>query len=284
MVKMKKKPSVFAYNDFRNFLQDMFDFRHGQDKTFSKARVCKSLGLPNSRSYFRDVLMGKHISSIKIPLFINVFGLSEKEAQFFRVLVNYNQALNDPQERDLLFEQLVSLHQTPRLIISSKDYGYYKEWYHSVVRAILNISEFKKSGNYLDLARKVFPPLTESQARSSVALLLELGLIKETKEGLLKPTVKVITTGKYAKDEIIKQYQLKSLEIARQAILKNRSLPQRVITKMITVSEEGLNQILNQVEKFDSEVTTIVHKDVNAADRVYQLDIVLFPHSLETNT
>lgn len=235
--------------------------------------------MPNSRSYFQDIINGKFVSQLKIPLLIKIFNLSKEESQFFRVLVNYNQEVDDPAEREYLFEQLVSLNQTPKTIITSNEYAYYKVWYHSVVRAVLNIIDFRKDGNYLKLAQQVFPPLTETQAHGSVDLLLELELIKETSQGFLKPTEKVITTDAYAKDEVIKQYQLKSLEIARRAILKNQSQSQRVITKMVSISEEGYNRLLKNLEKFNSEIDSIVHKDEAPADRVYQLDIVFFPHS-----
>lgn len=276
---MGQKPNIFNYNDFRVYLKDYYTFKHQRNKKFSKAFICKELGLPNSRSYFQDVLNGKFVSQLKIPLFIKLFNLNNEEAQFFRVLVNYNQAVDDPKEREFLFEQLVSLNQTPKAIINEKEYAFYKDWYNSVVRAVLNIVDFKKDGNYLKFARQIFPPLTETQARASVNLLLGLDLIKENEYGYLKPTEKVISTGAYAKDEIIKQNQLKSLEIAREAILKNQKQPQRVITKTISVSEEGYNRVLKNIEKCSSEINSIVHKDEAPADRVYQLDIILFPHS-----
>ena len=276
---MKRKPDIFSYIDFRSYLKDLYIYRHSIDKKFSKSYVCKELGLPNSRSYFQDILNGKMVSLAKVPLLIRIFNLSKEEAQFFRVLVNFNQAVDDPEERELFFEQVIALNRTPKRITGSKEFAYYKEWYNSIVRAVLNIVDFKKNGNYLKFAQKIFPPITETQARSSVNLLLELGLIKENDHGFLKPTEKVITTGAYAKDEIIIQHQLKSLNIAREAILKNRKQSQRVITKTISVSEEGYNRVLKNIEKCSSEINSIVHKDETPADRVYQLDIVLFPHS-----
>jgi uncharacterized protein (TIGR02147 family) len=276
---MKRKPDIFSYIDFRSYLKDLYLYRHSIDKKFSKSYVCKELGLPNSRSYFQDILNGKMVSPAKVPLLIRIFNLSKEEAQFFRVLVNFNQAVDDPEERELFFEQVIALNRTPKRITGSKEFAYYKEWYNSIVRAVLNIVDFKKNGNYLKFARKIFPPITEAQARSSVNLLLELGLIKENDHGFLKPTEKVITTGAYAKDEVIKQHQLKSLDIAREAILKNRKQSQRVITKTVSVSEEGYNRVLKNIEKCSSEINSIVHKDEAPADRVYQLDIVLFPHS-----
>ncbi len=276
---MKQNPSIFGYSDFRAFLKDAFDHRHANDKKFSKAYVCKALGLPNSRSYFQDVLNGKFVSPSKVPLFIKAFRLDKDEAQFFRALVNYNQSVNDPAEREFLFEQLISLNRTPKTVLSKQEYAYYKEWHHGVVRTVLNIVDFGREDNYLKLARQVFPPITEAQARTSVNLLLSLGLIQENSHGYLKPTSKVISTGPYAQEEIILLHQLKSIEISKEAILKNRKHPQRVITKLISVSEEGYARVLKKVEQFSAEVNSIIHKDEHPADRIYQLNIVLFPHS-----
>lgn len=275
---MKQKPNIFDYNDFRAFLKDSYIYKNSLDKKFSKSFICRELGLPNTRSYFKDVLTGKFVSPLKVNLFVKVFGLNKDEGRFFKVLVNYNQAVNDADEREFLFEKLISLNQTPKTLISSQEYTYYKEWCHSVIRTVLNIVDFKKNDNYLKFARKIFPPITEAQAKHSINLLLELGLVRENENGFLKPTEKVITTGAYAQNEIIKQYQMKSLLIARDAILKNQKQSQRVITKMVSVSEKGLNRIVKNLEKFSSEITSIAHKDEDRADRVYQLDIALFPH------
>lgn len=237
------------------------------------------MGLPNSRSYFQDVLNGKFVSPLKVPLLIKIFDLDKEEAQFIRALINYNQSVDDPEERELLFEQLISLNRTPKTVIASASYAYYKEWHHCVVRAILNIVDFEKNGSYTKLAKKIFPPLTESQAKQSVNLLLSLDLIKENEKGFLKPTSKVITTGAYAKDEVFKMHQYKSLEIACEAILKNQKQPQRVITKMMSFSEEGYARVLKKIEDVSAEINAIVHKDEKPADRIYQLNMVFFPHS-----
>lgn len=274
---MKQKPIIFSYNNFRTYLKDLYTFRNTLDPLFSKAFICKQLGLPNSRSYFQDVLNGKFVSSLKIPLFIRVFQLDKDEAQFFKVLVNYNQATGDQDDREALFEQLISLNRTPKTIISPQVYSYYKEWYHSVIRTVLSIIDFRKDGNYRTLARKIFPPITERQARSSVQLLSDLELVKENENGYLKPTDKVISTGTYAKDEIIKQYQLKAIEIAREAIVRDHGQPQRVITKTMSLSEESYSRIVKSLEKFSAEVNAIVHKDTRDSDRIYQLSLILYP-------
>ena len=48
---------------------------------------------------------------------------------------------------------------------------------------------------------------------------------------------------------------------------------------MVSVSEQGYKKIEKKVEQFNSAITSLVHKEDAAADRVYQLSLVLFPQS-----
>jgi len=272
-----KVPNIFEYNDFRNYLADFQKARFAYDPTFTKSTICKKLGIAKTRSYFGDVLAGKYVSSVYVARFIKLLELDKDEAQFFRVLVNFNQAENDPEERELFFDQLISLNKTPTKIIEPKIYAYYKEWHNSALRAILNIYDFDK--DYASLAKKVFPPIPAKKAKDSIALMAELGLIAKNDKGYYKPTEKAITTGPYVKNELIKQYQLKCLELAKNALMKNKKLPQVVSTKMISISEQGLKRIQERLIKFDTEIRSLVHKDENPADRVYQLNIHFFPNS-----
>jgi uncharacterized protein (TIGR02147 family) len=277
---MNDCPNIFAYNDFRNFLSDYYDFTHCIDKDFTKAFICKELGLPNSRSYFQDVLNGKFVSDAKIPLFIKLLRLSQDEAHYFRVLVRFNQC-DDPDEKELLLDQLISLNRTPQKILSPQAYSYYKEWYHSVIKALLEVIDF--SGDYTDLGHKLLPPITARQTRASIKLLIDLGLIKKNPQGFYKPTDKVVSTGAFAQDAIIRQFQLKCIESARFALMKNRGQPERVLTNTISISEEGYKRLETHLQKFCSEVRSIVHKDEKKPDRVYQLDILLFPQMRKVN-
>jgi uncharacterized protein (TIGR02147 family) len=271
---MQDQHNIFSYNNFRQFLMDSYEFRRKSDAGFTKAHICRVLGLPNSRSYFQDVLNGKFVSDIKIPLFSKLFGLSQEEANYFLILVKFNQCDN-PEEKELLLDQLISLNRTPQKIISKKAYAYYKEWRHSAIKAALEVIDF--DGNYTNLAKKMLLKVSTKQARSSIKLLKELGLIRKNEVGKYKPTDKVLSTGAFAQDAIIRQFQLKCLDSARLTLLCNKKQPERMLTKTISISEEGYKKIEKHIEKFSSEIRSIVHKDESKPDRVYQLDVVLVP-------
>jgi uncharacterized protein (TIGR02147 family) len=156
-------------------------------------------------------------------------------------------------------------------------YSYYKNWYNGVIRALLYMYDF--SDNYSDLAKTVFPRISINQAKEAIDLLQKLNLIAKNPKGFYKPTEQSITTPDYVKDELVKQYQLSCLEMAKQSLIKSGPLPQTITTNIISVSDEAYKRIEKKIEKFRSEIRSLVHKDDKPATRVYQMDIALFPNS-----
>lgn len=269
-------PNIYEYNNYRKYLADYQIARQLDDKKFTKSNICKLLGLPNTRSYFVDVLKGKNITVNFVERFVEILCLDNEKAQFFRVLIKFNQAENSS-EKELYFEQLISLNKTPNKILSEEIFKYYKNWYNSAIRAILNIIDF--SGNYKELSKKVFPNITTKQARESIQLLKKLNLIEKNKDGLYKVTDISISAPEYIRNDLIKHYQMKSLDLAKISISMDHSIPQTISTNTISISKEGYKRLEKKIHKFRSEVRSLVHKDEDEPDRVYQLGIQLFPNS-----
>lgn len=266
-------PIPYSYNDFRKFLADYQKAREAIDNGFTKSAICKRLGIPNTRSYFNDVIAGRPLSPSYIERFIKVFELKKEEAQFFRVLVKYNQAENSD-EKELYLEQLISLNKTPKTIIDRKAFAFFREWHHSVIRAILDVIDFKD--DYAGLGKALIPQVTPKKVRESITLLKSLNLIRLDQRGFWKPSDKSIATSDFIKDELIYYYQAQCLELARQALVNHNGRRQNISTNIISISNAGFQRINKKIEKFRAEIRSLVHKDGNPSDGVYQLNIQLF--------
>jgi uncharacterized protein (TIGR02147 family) len=272
----KQYSNIFDYADFRKFLSDYQKKRSFEDKSFTKSKFCKLLGMKSTRGFVTDVINGKSVSKTITERFIQTLEFDEEEAIYFRVLVQFNQSMLD-RERDLLFDQLISLNRTPKRFVDKKAYAYYSKWYHSAIFTVLDLFDFK--ANYKELAGKLYPSITPTQARASVALLKKLKLIKQDDRGCWRGTDKAITTGEYVQDELVKQYQLQCLELAKSALLMNTVRSQNISTMTLSTSKTIHNQIEKKLQKFKSEIRSMVHKDSEPADRVYQLNLQFFPQS-----
>jgi len=274
------RPDIFDYSDFRIFLKEMFNYRHGEDKKFNKSYICRELGLENSRSYFLDIVNGKFLSPIKVPLMIAVFELNKGESKYFRILVNYNQAFDEPDERELYFEQLLTLKQSSGREVDTSQYEYYSKWYHSVIRATLDIVDVSSDDVQL-IKKQLIPNISAKQIKESLELLQKLELVFENENGFLKASDKIMRTPQYCRDEAILRYQAETLEQAQHVFpVKGKSgLNKRTITKMLTFSQAGNERLEAAIDRFSNEVNTIVTEDEGESDRIYQMLVSLFPYS-----
>ena len=272
MKQRSEMPSIYAYNDFRKYLAVYQAARMATEKNFTKSEFSRQLDLPNTRSYFNDVLKGKTVTGTFIERFIRVIGFSREEAQFFRTLVRFNQA-DSVEERELSFTQLIDLNRTPGRILTKKMLEYYGNWYNSVLRALLEIEDFRD--DFPALVRKIRPTISVPQAKKAVALLLELGLVEKKPDGTLKPSDKAIRAPELFRNELIRHYQLEVLSLTRE---KMAGTPEDItfsFTNTISLSERGWRRLQTLADKFRSQVRSLVHKDEERADRVVQLALVL---------
>ena len=270
-------PDIFQYIDYRKYLGDYYGQKKLLDPSFTHISICSRLGQGNAKSYFNNVVKGRaNVSSTFVDRFISLLELKSDEAKYFRALVNYNQTTS-PHEKEFFFDQLVRLNSTPHRVIDKNTYEFYKEWYHSAIRALLDIIDFKD--DYKALAAKIFPAISLKQVRDSIALLNRLGLISKNKKGFWKPTEKVIVTGEFIKDAMVKQFQMKCLEHARNVLAEGSEEANRNITLTMSLSDKAYKRMVDRLSQMKSEMRSILHKDEDPATRVYHLNVNLFPMS-----
>jgi len=280
---MEKPPdptavNIYSYVDFKKFLSDAYDRKAAGDLRFSKTWICRQLGLPNSRSFFSDIISGKkQLSKAKMELVIPIFGLDGDEAQYFRFLVLYNQTMVKD-EKEFYLDQLIALNRTPWLLVDRSAYEFYREWYTSAIRAYLDIADVKDD-EHEKIAKALYPPVSVPQVKSAMELLKRLSFIRKDADGNWKPGEKIIFSRSDANDALIKRYQAKCVELGLSALYDADLQPKTFATRTLSVSSDIYVKIEKKLQKFLSEVRSLVHKDEKPADRLCQLNIQLFPQA-----
>jgi uncharacterized protein (TIGR02147 family) len=274
-MKTNELPLIYEYNDFRKFIDEFQKSMHERDPGYTKSFMSKQLGLPNSRSYMTHVLNGKKVSDTFVERFVHLFEFNKCEADYFRVLVRFNQAENTD-EREMYFEQLIALNKTPKKYLYEASFQYYRHWYNAGIRALLNVYDFD-GADFSALAQKFAMAFSASEAKQAFKLLLKLNLIEKRESGFYKPTSQSICTEEFVKNEALQAFQMQSLELAKFAVLNDLKQPKCMATNTISISRRGSQRIDKLIDKFRSQVRSLVHKDENSAETVYQLDVFFFP-------
>jgi uncharacterized protein (TIGR02147 family) len=273
----KRLPPIFTFFDFRAYLEAYREKRKELEPGFKHEYICRRLGQVNSKSYFANVVKGvKNVTPEFVNRFIDLLELDADEARYFRTLVQYNQTCN-PKEKEYLLKQLIRQSAAQSRLISENEYAFYEEWHHGVIRAILDVFDFRD--DFRALADAVIPPLSVPQVKKSIALLRSLQLIAPDKNGFLRPTEKTIKTHDYVRDNLIRQYRLQCLEMAKLMCIDKPERPEDIYTHLLSVSEKGFKEVQERIRVFRDEIRAIVRNDTLPADRVYNLYMQLFPNS-----
>lgn len=276
---MKKKPNIFEFIDFRKYLKAWREAEKENNPGLTHEYLCSKLR-QKTRSYFSDIENGRRsIGPDVLDRLIKLLTLTTDEANYFRAIVGYGQPTTY-EEREYWFEQAIQLNNTPKKLIDKKTYAYYKKWYYATVRAYLETCDFRDE--FEEASKRLFRRVSPDEVKEAISDLTDLGLIAPNKDGYLKPTDKVLTSGNIVKNELMRQYQLANNTILSNILKNDHSETHDSTQLIVSISPEGFKRIGKRIQQFRSEILSIAHKDEFKADRVLKIAIHAYPESRKT--
>ncbi|MDB5105459.1 MAG: hypothetical protein JWP91_3148 [Fibrobacteres bacterium] len=272
--------SIFSYTDYRRYLADFFEERKRLNKHFSLRMLAERSGF-KARDYLMRVMRGDRNLSLegagKLSLF---FRFSEKQTEYFRTLVQFNQAPTTS-EKERCFLRLSEIqkygaHQKLR----QNQFEYLTAWYHSALRSLLPVIDLKSLPEGKDgwekVARLLDPPITPKQARDSVELLMRLGLLSRDAKGKYAVAESALTTGDEVASLGVAAFHRATMELAKRSIDRHPPTARDISGLTMSVSQDGFRRIKSEIRAFRKKIQAIATTDVGE-DMVYQLNLHLIP-------
>ena len=267
---------IYHYIDYRKLLADLYKDRRAENPYFSYRYIAKKVGF-TSAGFFANIIQGKrNISPEYIFGFAQCFKLKKAETEYFELLVNFDQAKNHDQKK-YYFEKILASKKSKLKITEKQHYEFYSKWYYTAVREILDIFKFNGE-NYIELAKRVSPPISMAEAKKAVDLLLKMGFIRKDKDGYFEQTDQFITTGYEAQSVAITNFLVSTLDLAREAIDRYPREQRSMSAVSFSISEEGYKAIDDRLKTFRREILEIAKADKNR-DRIYHVNFQIFPLS-----
>jgi uncharacterized protein (TIGR02147 family) len=266
--------SIFEYIDYRKFLKDFYTESKETKKYFSYRYFAQKAKI-NSPILLKMVIDGKrNLSRKSIEQFISGINLKEKEALYFRTLVLFNQA-ETAQEKQEHYRILRTLYKmVSQFLIEDGQFEYFEKWYYSVIREGICHFEFKDNWEYL--ASCVRPQISALEVKDAVKWLLEQKFLKKNKNGMYEQLQRAITTKSEVFSFVVRTFNRKMIQLAEQS-LDSFSVKQRFATGMtIGLNLEAYDIIIAEIVAFRDHIVQLVNS-LDQADRVYQLNVQLFP-------
>lgn len=270
-------PDIYQYLDYRDYLHDYYKEKKEKVPTFSYQVFANKAGF-KSRSFLSDVIEGrKNLSENSLFSIGKALNLPELEFLYFKNLVFFNQAKNHRQ-KDHFFKCLTESNQAvvAKLVLSNQ-YEYYSHWYHSTIRELVTIVDFKE--DYALLARCLRPAISPRMARQSVDLLLRLGLIIK-KEDRYEQVDTDITTGDTVCSLAIENFHLQNLNLAGESLDSFGAHERDISCIVSSMSRSRFTQVKKEISLFRSKLIAMINMpDQHGTEkkRVYHLNMQLFP-------
>jgi uncharacterized protein (TIGR02147 family) len=267
---------IFLYTDYRKFLYDFYEAEKKRNSHFSHRYVAQKVGFSSS-GFFSKIIQGKtNISNDLALRFAEFLKLKKNEADYFGILVLFNQAKSHA-DKKRWFEKIVAFSKSKVKIVEVSQYEFFEKWYYVVIREMLAFYPFK--GDFGQLAKMVDPPISPPQAKKAIMLLERLGLIKQNSDGIYEQTDVLISTGYDAKSVAIHNFQLATLDLAKESIDRVAKDERDISTLTLSFSGELYGVVHERLKGFRREILELVKNDTGRVDRVYQVNFQIFPLS-----
>jgi uncharacterized protein (TIGR02147 family) len=269
-------PNLYQYADYREFLKDCYANNRARDARFSYRYLSQKAGVASS-AFYKNVIDGRrNLSKGTIVKTCLALGLKEADAEYFENLVFFNQ-VRSAREKNFYFDKLTKLrgvYETRR--VEEAQHAFYSEWHHTVVRELLVFA--KHHGDWQALARLLAPAITAEQVRGSVELLERLGFVRKNAQGKWRQVDPVITTGTKNPSPAVIAFQLKMLEMAKEAYARWNS-PDRLMSSVtFSISKDAFELSKKKIRQLRAELLELSRLE-EAPHRVYHLGLNLFPVS-----
>lgn len=269
---------IFEYIDYRKFLADYYQNKKETSRYFSYRFFSQKIGL-NSPSFLKYVIDGKrNLTRQMAERFCKAIDLSVKEKLYFHNLVLFNQAKTSAEKQEHYSVLRTMSESIKELVLNTDQFDYFINWYTPVVRELVCIADFKN--NYQAIASAITPHIEQSEVKASIELLLRLKLIELKSDGSYRQTSSAVVAGSSVNSTTVRSFTRSMIEHSKRALDHFDKKTRHVSGITMGISHETYELLTAEIEAFKERVKIIVNKD-NSANRIYQMNISLFPMSEE---
>lgn len=266
---------VFEYLDYRKYLKDAFEERRERDPNLSFRKLGEALGLDGSN--FHKIVMGRtHLPARCQSRVVEYLGLGGRESEYFLLLLAFARE-RGAKARTEIIERAKQLQDVSRKPLEDRELQFYRDWWTSVVRLLLEVHEGRADS--ARLAACVSPAILPQQAQASMDLLVELGLVKKAGSDRWKLAEPHLTAGGETKARAVHAYQRQILELAAESLKRYPSQERDVSTLTVPVDEQSFAAIGDILRECRRQIQKQADSTANPR-RVMQLAMAFFPVSL----
>ena len=273
--------NIFSSTNYREYLKDVYHDRKQKNPAYSYQMLADKAGF-KSKSFIPHVLEGKkNLSDDSMAGIARAFSIKEDEFDYFKLLVQFNQAVSNEEKRRFLSLCLQFQSRSRQHTLLKDKYELFSHWYHTIILEIITGEGF--AGDFKTLARTLVPRISVKEARDSIKLLMSLGLVELDASGIYRSTKRMLSTGDEVSSLAIADFHKQCFELSAQSI-DTCDAAQRDISCLIgALSPVGFELIKSEIQLFRKRLMGIIDQDTSP-QKVFLVNFQLVPVTADPDT
>ena len=179
----KSAVDIYAYDDFRLFLNDRYEAWKLLDPEGSSRGFARKAGFSNP-GFLNDVIKGRRtLSPESSKKIIGVFGLEDREADYFTLLIKYSRAKKESLRQELYRKILFRRNRSDFARLNPAQSRYFQDYRYALVYNALMVIDFR--GDYDQLSNFLYPPIPPGQLSKCITDLCEFSAPKVSQSGIV---------------------------------------------------------------------------------------------------
>lgn len=266
--------TIFDFLDYRVFLKAVYQERKEKYRFFSHRWFLKQAGITNS-GFLKLIMDGKRSLTPDMTIrFGRALALSSHELDYFTNLVVFNQAKTSGEKEKAYRELKTISSKVRRKIIGADLFDYYEHWYVPVIRELVCLHDFKD--DFRAMAGTISPAIKPGEARRAVQFLLAKKMLLRREDGTYEQSDPFIDTSDEVASIVVRNFNRKMIALAGEALDRYPRNERYARGFTLGISLKTYDAILAEMKNFNDRVAQLVVDDTTA-DKVYQLNLQLFP-------
>lgn len=271
--------SVYGYTNYRVYLRDFYQFRKESTRGYSFRAFSKAAGL-SSPNYLKLVINGdRNISGPMTEKFIKALSLKAHQAEYFRALVQLNQARTDEAKQDHLKTLEKLTPNSKRDLLETDGLKYLSHWLYPVIREMTLLPDFSEDPHWI--SRRLQHPVPMQEIVKAVSFLKAEGYIAQRDDGTWDTPTDMVISSDEIKSLAIRNYHRTQAGLISHVMDAVDVHDRELGALTLILPESAMEELKFKLKAFRQDIHKwAVHslKD-ETCDTVIQLNFQMFPHT-----
>lgn len=251
-------PDIYQYQNFRDYLKDVFEYKKIYTEGFSLRTLAKEMGL-STHAHFFDVMYGRTLTDKFLPKYVKWLKLDDKQQRYLSALVAYDQAKRESEKR-LAFNEMIKLSpELETLQMGARYVRFFEKWYQPILLALLTLHPRERDPELL--ARLFQPRIKPKEVDEALTLLQEYELVSwDEAKGMWILQNRFLKSEDTSRKMALQPYHRKMQELGIHHY-ENHYEQQQFASMTLATTTETVLKVRDIIRKCRQEIMDTVRQD-----------------------